>query len=197
MTYLEHRIHPGGGVAWIGDGNNMCNSYTNAAERFDFETGHRLSDDPLPSLLRKIRIGFLSCVPLQVTVKPQSRRTRRYRCKGHIHGSGRMNNLKRQAAFGHKFQVSPDLDGIWLPARPHSRIAFRRHIGVCREVSVDMLDDGRWWFGMKQKPFLHAQKALMEKPLLGKQNQGLKQPHMNKESSIETTTSRVIPLQPK
>ena len=37
QTFWEHRgpIH-GKTVAWIGDGNNMCNSYINAARRFDF-----------------------------------------------------------------------------------------------------------------------------------------------------------------
>jgi ornithine carbamoyltransferase len=37
QTWSEHRgdIH-GATVAWIGDGNNMCNSYINAARRFGF-----------------------------------------------------------------------------------------------------------------------------------------------------------------
>ncbi|HHC71942.1 MAG TPA: ornithine carbamoyltransferase [Thiotrichales bacterium] len=37
QTYIEHRgpIH-GATVAWIGDGNNMCHSYINAARQFDF-----------------------------------------------------------------------------------------------------------------------------------------------------------------
>jgi ornithine carbamoyltransferase len=38
QTYFEHRgdIH-GRTVAWIGDGNNMCHSFMEAAELFDFE----------------------------------------------------------------------------------------------------------------------------------------------------------------
>ena len=37
QTYTEHRGNPTGAtVAWIGDGNNMCNSYINAARQFDF-----------------------------------------------------------------------------------------------------------------------------------------------------------------
>lgn len=38
QTYVEHRgdIH-GAHVAWVGDGNNMCNSYIEAATQFDFE----------------------------------------------------------------------------------------------------------------------------------------------------------------
>ncbi len=38
QTYLEHRGSiTGKRVAWVGDGNNMCNSYINAARQFDFE----------------------------------------------------------------------------------------------------------------------------------------------------------------
>lgn len=38
QTYVEHRGSPQGKtVAWIGDGNNMCHSYINAARQCDFE----------------------------------------------------------------------------------------------------------------------------------------------------------------
>jgi ornithine carbamoyltransferase len=38
QTYVEHRGSiQGKRVAWVGDGNNMCHSYINAARQFDFE----------------------------------------------------------------------------------------------------------------------------------------------------------------
>jgi ornithine carbamoyltransferase len=38
QTYREHRgAIRGRTVCWLGDGNNMCNSYINAARLFDFE----------------------------------------------------------------------------------------------------------------------------------------------------------------
>jgi ornithine carbamoyltransferase len=38
QTYVEHRGDIAGRtVAWVGDGNNMCNSYINAARQFGFE----------------------------------------------------------------------------------------------------------------------------------------------------------------
>ena len=38
QTYIEHRGDIAGKtVAWIGDGNNMCHSYINAAGQFDFK----------------------------------------------------------------------------------------------------------------------------------------------------------------
>lgn len=38
QTYVEHRGSISGKtVAWVGDGNNMCHSYINAADKFDFQ----------------------------------------------------------------------------------------------------------------------------------------------------------------
>jgi len=38
QTFIEHRGNINGStVAWIGDGNNMCHSYINAARQFDFK----------------------------------------------------------------------------------------------------------------------------------------------------------------
>jgi ornithine carbamoyltransferase len=38
QTYVEHRGSIAGkSVCWVGDGNNMCQSYINAARQFDFE----------------------------------------------------------------------------------------------------------------------------------------------------------------
>lgn len=38
QTYVEHRGDPQGKkVVWIGDGNNMCHSYMNAARQWDFQ----------------------------------------------------------------------------------------------------------------------------------------------------------------
>jgi len=38
QTYVEHRGSPEGKVVtWVGDGNNMCHSYINAALQYDFE----------------------------------------------------------------------------------------------------------------------------------------------------------------
>ncbi|MDN3517784.1 ornithine carbamoyltransferase [Aquisalimonas lutea] len=53
QTYLEHRGSiQGRTVAWIGDGNNMCNSYINAARQFDFRLriGCPEGYDPDPEL---------------------------------------------------------------------------------------------------------------------------------------------------
>lgn len=58
QTYFEHRGSPQGKtVAWVGDGNNMCHSYINAARLCDF-TLHIACPkgfEPNPSVLSKHR----------------------------------------------------------------------------------------------------------------------------------------------
>ena len=54
QTYVEHRGSPAGKVvAWVGDGNNMCHSYINAARQCDFELRIACPDgyDPDASIL--------------------------------------------------------------------------------------------------------------------------------------------------
>lgn len=54
QTYLEHRGEiRGKRVTWIGDGNNMCHSYINAARQFDFKLRIACPEgyDPEPEIL--------------------------------------------------------------------------------------------------------------------------------------------------
>jgi ornithine carbamoyltransferase len=54
QTFIEHRGSIAGRkVAWIGDGNNMCHSYINAARQFDFELHIACPQgyDPDPAIL--------------------------------------------------------------------------------------------------------------------------------------------------
>jgi ornithine carbamoyltransferase len=54
QTFIEHRGSISGRrVAWVGDGNNMCHSYINAARQFDFELRIACPEgyDPNPEIL--------------------------------------------------------------------------------------------------------------------------------------------------
>ncbi|MBO1923746.1 ornithine carbamoyltransferase [Thiomicrorhabdus sp. 6S3-12] len=56
QTYYEHRGSIAGKtVAWIGDGNNMCHSYINAAEQYDFKLRIACPEgyDPNPELVEQ------------------------------------------------------------------------------------------------------------------------------------------------
>ncbi|MCB1666154.1 MAG: ornithine carbamoyltransferase [Pseudomonadales bacterium] len=64
QTYFEHRGDiQGKRVTWVGDGHNMCQSYMNAAEQFDFELTIACPEgfDPDPALLeaRSHRVRLL------------------------------------------------------------------------------------------------------------------------------------------
>ena len=49
QTWLEHRGDMRGKTAaWIGDGNNMCNSYINAARQLDFKLNIACPEDHEP-----------------------------------------------------------------------------------------------------------------------------------------------------
>jgi len=63
QTWFEQRGNiEGATVAWIGDGNNMCQSYINAAIRFDFELnigcpmGHEPDESLVQSAGNRVRI---------------------------------------------------------------------------------------------------------------------------------------------
>ena len=65
QTYNEHRGSVSGKrVAWIGDGNNMCQSYINAASVFDFELIIACPEgfEPHPDLVSKYsdRVSILN-----------------------------------------------------------------------------------------------------------------------------------------
>jgi ornithine carbamoyltransferase len=58
QTWFEHRGDIAGKtVAWIGDGNNMCHSYINAARQFDFKLHIACPEgyDPDPAVLAPAR----------------------------------------------------------------------------------------------------------------------------------------------
>ncbi len=54
QTYVEHRGSiQGKTVTWVGDGNNMCHSYINAARQFDFNLNIAVPEgyDPIESIV--------------------------------------------------------------------------------------------------------------------------------------------------
>ena len=56
QTYLEHRGNiKGKAVVWVGDGNNMCNTYIQAAIQFDFQLRVACPEgyDPDPALVEQ------------------------------------------------------------------------------------------------------------------------------------------------
>jgi ornithine carbamoyltransferase len=162
MTYQERRGSiQGRRVAWIGDGNNMCNSYINAASRFDFELMIACPEgfEPLPGLLarHKDRVTIVR-TPVEAAKSADLVVTDVWASMGQEE-----EQAKRQAAFN-SFQVSPELmenaspEALFMHCLP-------AHRG--EEVSIDMLDDPRSVVWDEAENRLHVQKALIEKLLLG------------------------------
>lgn len=157
QTYAEHRGSIAGKtVAWVGDGNNMCNSYINAARQFDFELRIACPEgfDPPADILA---LGADRCsivrdphhavegVDLVVT-------------DTWISMGQEEEKARRELAFAH-FTVDQAMlehaapNALFLHCLP----AYRG-----KEVAADLLDapDSVIWDEAENR--LHAQKALLE-----------------------------------
>lgn len=157
MTFVEYRGSiQGRKVTWIGDGNNMCHSYINAACQFGFDLaiacppGYEPSQHIVDSATARIEIlrsprEAVRGAHLVVTDVWASM------------GQEEEQNEREQAFSG--FQVSPEMmdladpDAIFMHCLP-------AHRG--EEISEDMLDDPRSVVWDEAENRLHAQKALME-----------------------------------
>ncbi len=157
QTYFEHRGDiQGRTVAWIGDGNNMCHSYINAARRFDFRLRIACPEgyDPDPAILDPATdrceivrdpMAAAESVDLVVTDVWAS--------------MGQEEEQKqREAAFA-GYQVPPE-----LMARADEKALFMHCLPAHRgeEVAAEVIDapDSVVWDEAENR--LHAQKALLE-----------------------------------
>ncbi len=163
QTYYEHRGSiQGKKVVWVGDGNNMCNSYINAARLLDFQLvvacpeGFEPNADLLQENADRVSIESdlsqaVSNADLVVTDVWASM------------GQEEEQQQRMRAFSG--YQVSPT-----LMDKAHQDALFMHCLPAHRgeEISEDMLDDPRSVVFHEAENRLHAQKALMEF-LLGKQ----------------------------
>jgi len=161
FTYEEHRGSiEGRAVAWIGDGNNMCHSFVNAAHRFGFElriaTPPGYEPDP----------GVLAVAGNRVSVDDDPARA--------VHGAALVvtdvwasmgqeeEQRERERAFS-GFQVDARLmagaaeDGLVMHCLP-------AHRG--EEIAADVLDGPRSVVWDEAENRMHVQKALLEFLLL-------------------------------
>ncbi|KTB64521.1 ornithine carbamoyltransferase [Pseudomonas syringae] len=157
QTFLEHRgAIKGKTVAWIGDGNNMCNSYIEAAIQFDFQlrVACPAGYEPNPE--------FLALAGDRVTVvrDPQAAVTGAHLVSTDVWTSmGQEEETARRKKLFAPFQVTralldlADKDVLFMHCLP-------AHRG--EEISVDVLDDPRSVAWDQAENRLHAQKALLE-----------------------------------
>jgi ornithine carbamoyltransferase len=156
QTFFEQRGDiAGSSVAWIGDGNNMCHSYINAARLFGFQLKISCPAQYLPdsSLLAANKEHVILCEsPQQAVENAALVVTDTWASMGQ-----ESENAQRQISFS-PFQVTPDLldsakdDVIFMHCLP-------AHDG--EEISKGLLDDPRSVVWQEAGNRLHAQKALL------------------------------------
>ncbi|HJN96293.1 MAG: ornithine carbamoyltransferase [Gammaproteobacteria bacterium] len=157
QTFIEHRgAISGRRVAWIGDGNNMCQSYINAAAVFDFELLIACPPEfePKAELVSAggERVSVLHD-PKQAVKDVDLVVTDVWASMGQ-----EAEQLKRQQAFA-DYEVTPD-----LMALANSDALFMHCLPAHRgeEVSAQVLDapDSVVWDEAENR--MHSQKALLE-----------------------------------
>ena len=162
QTYREHRGSiQGKTVTWVGDGNNMCNSYINAARQFDFHLNIACPEgfEPMTELLEENKDRISIFRTLEEAMKDS------HLVVTDVWASmGQEEEQKeREAAFA-GYQVTTELmdladkDAIFMHCLP-------AHRG--EEVSAEMMDDPRSVVFDEAENRLHAQKALLEFLLVG------------------------------
>ena len=158
QTWFENRGDiKGATVAWIGDGNNMCHSYINAARQFDFKLNIACPEgyDPLPEVsdLALDRINIVrsteeACKDADLIVtdvwasmgQEEEQKLREADFKAIHVNQNAMDVANKDALFMH-----------CLPA----------HRG--EEVSAEVIDGKQSVVWQEAENRLHAQKALLEK----------------------------------
>jgi ornithine carbamoyltransferase len=157
QTYVEYRGDiTGKTVTWVGDGNNMCHSYINAARQFDFELriacprGH----DPDPALLAAAgdRCHIIRD-PMEASSGADLVVTDVWASMGQ-----EQEQKQREQAFA-SYQVTSD-----MMAQANSDALFMHCLPAHRgeEVAADVIDHPETVVWDEAENRLHAQKALLE-----------------------------------
>lgn len=162
QAYREHRGSiRGATVTWIGDGNNMCASYINAAEQFGFDLRIACPEgyEPDAELLAE------NAERITIIREPEEAARGAHLIATDVWASmGQEDEQATRARAFAPYQVSPrlmamaDPDAVFMHCLP-------AHRG--EEVSEDMLDHKSAVVWDEAENRLHAQKALLEFLILG------------------------------
>ena len=157
QTYVEHRGDiRGRTVAWIGDGNNMCHSYINAARRFGFHLSIAAPEGYLPDADILAAAGAhasLASEPYAAVDGADLVLTDVWASMGQEE-----EQAAREQAFA-DYQVDTELmaaaapDALFMHCLP-------AHRG--EEVAADVIDGPQSVVWDEAENRLHAQKALLE-----------------------------------
>jgi ornithine carbamoyltransferase len=157
QTFLERRGDiRGATVAWIGDGNNMCHSFMNAASLLDFKLriAAPLGFEPAADLLAR-NAAHVEIVrdPIAAARGADLVSTDVWASMGQEEESAR-----RRAAFS-AYQVT---SAVMAEARPDALFMHCLPAHRGEEVSADVIDGPQSVVWDEAENRLHAQKALLE-----------------------------------
>ena len=157
QTFVEQRGEiTGKRVAWIGDGNNMCHSYINAARQFDFQLNIACPEGYDPD--QQILAAAGDCVKLMRDPKEAASGADLITTDVWASMGQEEEQAKREKAFA-GYQVDDEImdcandDAIFLHCLP-------AHRG--EEVSASVIDGPQSIVWDQAENRLHAQKALLE-----------------------------------
>ena len=157
QTFLEHRgAIQGKTVAWIGDGNNMCNSYIEAALQFDFQLRVACPEGYEPDA----RFLAMAAERVQIVRDPREAVAGAHLVSTDVWTSmGQEEETAQRLKLFAPYQVTREL--LDLAA---SDVLFMHCLPAHRgeEISLDLLDDPRSVAWDQAENRLHAQKALLE-----------------------------------
>ncbi|MDX1598557.1 MAG: ornithine carbamoyltransferase [Marinobacter sp.] len=163
QTYREHRGSiRGATVTWVGDGNNMCHSYINAATRFGFNLRVACPEGYEPSE------SLMQAHSDRVTIirdPAEAARGANLLVTDVWASMGQEDEQKAREKAFRGYQISPDLmsladkDALFMHCLP-------AHRG--EEISTDMMEHASSVVWDEAENRLHAQKALLEFLILNK-----------------------------
>ena len=143
-------------VAWIGDGNNMCNSYIEAALQFDFQLRVACPEGYEPDA----RFLAMAAERVQIVRDPREAVAGAHLVSTDVWTSmGQEEETAQRLKLFAPYQVTREL--LDLAA---SDVLFMHCLPAHRgeEISLDLLDDPRSVAWDQAENRLHAQKALLE-----------------------------------
>ena len=161
QTFVEQRGSIAGKtVVWVGDGNNMCNSYIEAAMQFDFQLRVACPMGYEPSAQLMAKAGDR----VQIVYDPAKAAEGAHLISTDVWASmGQEEEAKERLEAFKGYQVSEKLLNKAAPD-----VLFMHCLPAHRgeEISETLLDDPRSVVWQQAENRLHAQKALMEFLLL-------------------------------
>ena len=154
MTYIEiNGDIKGKKVAWIGDANNMCNSYINASKQFDFELSIATPEKYIPSLYKDDKNIILTHNPLEAALDADLIVTDVWASMGQEDEEDERKKIFKSLQVNKNVMNVANKNAIFMHCLP-------AHRG--EEVTSEVLDSKSSVVWQEAENRLHAQKALLE-----------------------------------